>query len=334
MANIIQVIEEILFSYDLQLFVFEIVLARKNTVFGDYYIDSIDDDDDQINGSDSEEDDSSCDDDKLLDKRTISVSYISTTPSRINVLTILAQLLLVSKRVLVTIIQYKELAKSLNPLLEIFNEKSLNKERINIIRSSMLDKIIDFLKPWTHVMKRIQSLQVSSTHTVTPTTARVLAVPAASAAVECEFSFTDNTITQKRSKLSPDSIIHHNAVNTYGINFYPTSFEFDRIIVAIKKTYATFSKIFNEHMIFLASVLRQKFSRGRQKKNNPRILECNYVNKSNQCIILINTTNNNDSPVKIEMDITFISNQLLIHKIKSISIMIHELKIYNYEGSN
>ncbi|CAF1070379.1 unnamed protein product [Rotaria sordida] len=37
------------------------------------------------------------------------------------------------------------------------------------------------------------------------TTARVLAVPAASAAVEREFSFTDNTITQKRSKLPPDS---------------------------------------------------------------------------------------------------------------------------------
>ncbi|CAF1400281.1 unnamed protein product [Rotaria sordida] len=37
-------------------------------------------------------------------------------------------------------------------------------------------------------------------------TARVLAVPAASAAVECEFSFTDNTITQKCSKLSPDSV--------------------------------------------------------------------------------------------------------------------------------
>ncbi|CAF4049340.1 unnamed protein product [Rotaria sordida] len=113
--------------------------ARKDTVFGDYYIDSIDDDDDQINGSNSEEDDSSCDDDKLLDKRTIFVSYISTTPTRINVLTILPQLLLVSKRVLATIIQ-----------------------------SSMLDKIIDFLKPWTHVMKRIQSFQVSSIHTVSP----------------------------------------------------------------------------------------------------------------------------------------------------------------------
>ncbi|CAF3704459.1 unnamed protein product [Rotaria sordida] len=121
--------------------------ARKDTVFGYYYIDSIDDDDDQINGSNSEEDDNSCDDDKLLDKRTISVSYTFTTPSRINILTILAQLL------------------SLNPLLEIFNEKNLNKKRINIIRSSILDEIIDFLKPWTHVMKRIQSLQVPSIHT-------------------------------------------------------------------------------------------------------------------------------------------------------------------------
>ena len=36
-------------------------------------------------------------------------------------------------------------------------------------------------------------------------TARVLAVPATNAAVEREFSFTDNTITQKRSKLLLDS---------------------------------------------------------------------------------------------------------------------------------
>ncbi|CAF4063000.1 unnamed protein product [Rotaria sordida] len=193
-----------------------IIQARKDTVFGDYYSDSIDDDDDQINGSNSEEDDSSCDDDKLLNKRTTSVSYTSTTPSPINVLTILAQLLLVSKRILVTIIQYKELVKSLNPFLEILNEKNLNKERINIIISSILDKIIDFLKPWTHIMKRIQSLQVPSIHTVTPkfddedhgdqyATVRVLAVPATSAAVEREFSFTDNTITQKRSKLPSDT---------------------------------------------------------------------------------------------------------------------------------
>ncbi|CAF4189949.1 unnamed protein product, partial [Rotaria sordida] len=83
--------------------------AKKDTVFGDYYIDSIDDDDDQITGSNSEEDDSSCNDDMLLDKRTISVSYTSTTPSRINASTILAQLSLVAKRVLVTIIQPKEL---------------------------------------------------------------------------------------------------------------------------------------------------------------------------------------------------------------------------------
>jgi hypothetical protein len=36
--------------------------------------------------------------------------------------------------------------------------------------------------------------------------ARVLAVPATSAAVEREFSLAGNIITQKRSKLSPDAV--------------------------------------------------------------------------------------------------------------------------------
>ncbi|CAF1179586.1 unnamed protein product [Rotaria sordida] len=72
---------------------------------------------------------------------------------------------------------------------------------------------------------------------------------------------------------------------------------------------AAFSKIFNEHMIFLAPVLRQKFSRHRkeclvfQKEQSDESLMqlCQQVESS---YILINTTNNNDSPVKIEMDIT------------------------------
>jgi hypothetical protein len=44
----------------------------------------------------------------------------------------------------------------------------LDKKRINIINLSVLDKIIDFLKPWTYVMKRVQSAYVPSIHTVTP----------------------------------------------------------------------------------------------------------------------------------------------------------------------
>ncbi|CAF5012416.1 unnamed protein product [Rotaria sp. Silwood1] len=37
-----------------------------------------------------------------------------------------------------------------------------------LISSFMFDKIIDFLRPWTHVMKRTQSSRVSSIHTVAP----------------------------------------------------------------------------------------------------------------------------------------------------------------------
>ncbi len=41
-------------------------------------------------------------------------------------------------------------------------------KRLNIINILVLNKLIDFLKPWTHVMKRIQSSQLPSIHTVTP----------------------------------------------------------------------------------------------------------------------------------------------------------------------
>ncbi len=58
--------------------------------------------------------------------------------------------------------------KSLNPLNEIFDEKQLDKKRINIISVGLLEKLIDFLKPWTFVMKRVQSSQTPSIHTVTP----------------------------------------------------------------------------------------------------------------------------------------------------------------------
>ncbi|CAF4148997.1 unnamed protein product [Rotaria sordida] len=79
-----------------------------------------------------------------------------------------------------------------------------------------------------------------------------------------------------------------------------------------------FDKVFQEVVrdslaanfgIFLAPVLRQKFSRHRkeclvfQKEQSDESLMqlCQQVESS---YILINTTNNNDSPVKIEMDIT------------------------------
>ncbi len=58
--------------------------------------------------------------------------------------------------------------KSLNQLTEIFDEKQLDKKRINIISVGLLKKTIEFLKPWTFVMKLVQSSQAPSIHTVTP----------------------------------------------------------------------------------------------------------------------------------------------------------------------
>lgn len=62
----------------------------------------------------------------------------------------------------------QSIRKSLNTLTEIFDEKHLEKRRINIISVPLLEKLIDFLKPWTFIMKRVQSSQTPSIHTVTP----------------------------------------------------------------------------------------------------------------------------------------------------------------------
>jgi hypothetical protein len=58
--------------------------------------------------------------------------------------------------------------KALNPLTEIFDEKRMDKKRINIISVGLSEKIVEFLKPWTFVMKRVQSSLTPSIHTVTP----------------------------------------------------------------------------------------------------------------------------------------------------------------------
>ncbi|CAF3765087.1 unnamed protein product [Rotaria sp. Silwood1] len=148
-ANIIQVIEEGLALYDLQHFMYDVIWVcdrgsnlkkalekftvvhcvahrlnnvlqhtfyqaeinkvKKDVAFGDYYTNSVEDEDDQI--SESEEIEESCDDEQLIDIRTEVVSYVSKASSRNNPSTVLAQLAADAKRVLVTIIQCKELVK-------------------------------------------------------------------------------------------------------------------------------------------------------------------------------------------------------------------------------
>ncbi|CAF2076544.1 unnamed protein product [Rotaria magnacalcarata] len=58
--------------------------------------------------------------------------------------------------------------------------------------------------------------------------------------------------------------IRDDIVNTYGIDFYPTSYEFDRMIVCVKNKFPALGKIFGEDMSLLTSALKQQCSRDRQ----------------------------------------------------------------------
>jgi hypothetical protein len=45
--------------------------------------------------------------------------------------------------------------------------------------------------------------------------------------------------------------IRDDVVNTYGVDFYPTAYEFDRMIVSVKNKFPTLTKIFGEDMVCL-----------------------------------------------------------------------------------
>ena len=52
-----------------------------------------------------------------------------------------------------------------------------------------------------------------------------------------------------REKQQLVKTIRDDVVNTYGIDFYPTAFEFDRMIVSVKNKYPALSKVFGEDMV-------------------------------------------------------------------------------------
>ncbi|CAF4122372.1 unnamed protein product, partial [Rotaria sordida] len=58
--------------------------------------------------------------------------------------------------------------RSFLPLNEIFEEKELNKKRLEKINVVLLERIIEFLKPWKHVSTRLQSTNIPSIHVVIP----------------------------------------------------------------------------------------------------------------------------------------------------------------------
>ncbi|CAF4510915.1 unnamed protein product [Didymodactylos carnosus] len=72
-----------------------------------------------------------------------------------------------------------------------------------------------------------------------------------------------------RKKQQLVKTIRDDVVSTYGIDFYPTSCEFDRMTVSVKNQYPALCKIFGADMSLLTSALKQQFSRDRQLSGSP-----------------------------------------------------------------
>jgi hypothetical protein len=66
-------------------------------------------------------------------------------------------------------------------------------------------------------------------------------------AAECPSTADFGARCRKKQQLI--KIIRDDVFNTYGIDFYPTSSEFDRMIVSVKNKYPALSKIFGEDMV-------------------------------------------------------------------------------------
>lgn len=99
----------------------EINKAKMEVAFGDYYIDSVDYEDDEMSGGVSEETEESCDDEQPSEQKNKSFSYLSTTSSRINPNTTISQLSPDAKRVLLTIVQCKQLVQYIKKVSFMLN---------------------------------------------------------------------------------------------------------------------------------------------------------------------------------------------------------------------
>ncbi|CAF5007126.1 unnamed protein product, partial [Rotaria sp. Silwood1] len=134
---------------------------KKHILFPDHFHDKSEDEDDQDSNSEDEQKEDGFDDDEVNNQQKACIKYNSTISNRkANAVPFISQLPTNAKRILITIVLF--------PLEEIFEEKKLNKTKLNRISGHLWNKLIDFLKPWEYVMKRIQSSKTPSIHIVTP----------------------------------------------------------------------------------------------------------------------------------------------------------------------
>ncbi|CAF1316320.1 unnamed protein product [Rotaria sordida] len=137
-----------------------------------------------------------------------------------------------------------------------------------------------------------------------------------------------------RKKQQLVKIIRDDVANTYGIDFYPTASEFDRMVVSVKNKYPALSKVFGEDMSLLTSALQQQFSRDRQHygyssdeyliQEKEQSQEClmQLSQQADSMRVLINTTNYDYGQIKAKMDITYPHRQRLVQEMKPIKQII------------
>ncbi|CAF3370843.1 unnamed protein product [Rotaria socialis] len=112
------------------------------------------------------------------------------------------------------------------------------------------------------------------------------------------------------------------------INFYPISYEFDRMIFSVKNKYSTLSKIFGEDMSLLTSALKQQFSRDRQeyllevKEQPEELLKQLYQQAESMRGVSINTTNYDYGQVKSKINIIYAHRQHLVRDMRPIKEII------------
>lgn len=85
--------------------------VKKDVAFADYYANSMEGEADYVSDHDTEDDISSSDEEVLIDKRSKNLNNFYATSTRNNLNNTITQLPSDAKRVLVTIIQCKDLVK-------------------------------------------------------------------------------------------------------------------------------------------------------------------------------------------------------------------------------
>ncbi|CAF1411802.1 unnamed protein product [Rotaria sordida] len=111
--------------------------------------------------------------------------------------------------------------RSFLPLNEIFEEKELNKKRLEKINVVLLERIIEFLKPWKHVSTRLQSTNIPSIHVVIPSI-ESLKTRLESISNDTKFAYEkDMMFFRQRGKILIDAMFDYHPIHLMALFLNP-----------------------------------------------------------------------------------------------------------------